>query len=151
LSYELRAVVSPADWAALHNIRRATLFAPGRHLIDAAYNDNHPDDRDPANQPFVLMLEREPIGVVRLDWRGVDGGVVRLVAIVPDRQRQGHGRVLDRLVVEEARRRNMHVLHVNAHPNAVGFYDKTGWRREVWDPSELVGLAADCVQMVKGL
>jgi hypothetical protein len=40
---------------------------------------------------------------------------------------------------------------VNSAPEAVGYYEKMGWERFVWDSSELVGLAADCVQMVKRL
>lgn len=70
---------------------------------------------------------------------------------MPDRQRRGYGRLLQRLVEQEARRRGMRHLAVNAHRTAVGFYEKTGWQRQSWDPDELVGLAVDCVQMVKAL
>jgi GNAT superfamily N-acetyltransferase len=135
----------------MHDVRRATLFAPGRRGEHVVYDDNHPDDRDPNKQSFLLMLEGDPIGVVRLDHRGEHEGVVRLVAIVPDLQRQGHGRVLGGLVDAEARRRGMRKLVVNAHESAVGFYERTGWSIETWDPSELVGIAAHCVQMSKTL
>jgi hypothetical protein len=43
----------------------------------------------------------------------------------------------------------MLMLKVNAVPTAVGFYEKTGWLRQIWGPAELAGIAADCVQMVK--
>jgi GNAT superfamily N-acetyltransferase len=150
MGYELRVVTSPEDWRAMHDIRRAELFGPGRHGDDFVYDENHPADRDPANVPYVLVLDGVPIGVTRLDRRGTLG-VVRLVAIIRDKQREGHGRVLSELVEAEARRFGITRLQVNAHPNAVGYYERTGWKREEWDPAELVGIAAGGVQMVKGI
>lgn len=134
----------------MHDIRRAELFRPERHGDDIVYDENHPADRDPANVPYVLVLDGAPIGVTRLDRRGAVG-VVRLVAVIASEQGKGHGRVLSDLIEAEARRFGITRLHVNAHPSAIGYYEKTGWHREEWDPSEMVGLAADCVQMVKGI
>jgi GNAT superfamily N-acetyltransferase len=87
----------------------------------------------------------------RSPGRAASEDVVRLVAIVPELQGQGHGRALGRLIEAEARRRGMSRLMLNAHKEAVGFYERTGWRAEVWDAVELAGFAADCVQMVKAL
>jgi len=149
MNHELRPVASEADWQAMHTLRRTTLFSPERRP-GFVYDDNHPDDRDPANIPYLLMADGRPIGMVRLDFRG-DTAVVRLVAIAPDLQRQGHGTVLDRLVGDAARARGVRMLVVNSAPDAVGFYEKCGWTRHVWDAGELVGIAADCVQMRKAL
>jgi GNAT superfamily N-acetyltransferase len=151
LVYELRRVAAPEDWQAMHAIRRATLFVPGRHHDEIVYDDKHPDDHDPANQPFLLVLDGAPIGVVRLDRRGGAEGVVRLVAMAPERQRQGHGRAMSNLVDAEARRWGLGKLFVNAYEGAVGFYQHTGWMAESWDPGELVGAASHCVQMAKRL
>jgi GNAT superfamily N-acetyltransferase len=151
VTYHLRKVETPGDWAAMHAIRRATLFAPGRHSDTIVYDEYHPDDRRPTNQCFVLVEDETPIGVVRLDTRGDSGGVVRLVAIAPHRQRQGLGTIMSRLVEEEAKARGMRSLFVNAYGLAVGFYRKTGWREDAWDPAELVGIAVACVQMSKPL
>ena len=148
MGYELRVVRSPEDWQAMHDIRRAELFAPGRHGDEIVYDENHPADRDLGNVPYVLLLDGMPIGVTRLDRRG-EIGVVRLVAIIRDRQGEGHGRVLSQLVDAEARQFGITRLQVNAHPDAVGYYERTGWHREEWDPAELVGLAVRAVQMVK--
>ena len=134
----------------MHDIRRAELFAPGRHGDEIVYDESHPDDREPGNVPYVLLLDGVPIGVTRLDRRGTVG-VVRLVAIIRGKQGHGHGRVLSERVDAEARRFGITRLQVNAHPDAVGYYERTGWHREEWDPAEMVGLAADCVQMVKGI
>jgi hypothetical protein len=148
MPYELRPVRSADDWLNMHRIRRSVLFAPGRHSIQ--YDENHPDDRAEQNIPFLLLLDSRPIGVVRLDLKGTIA-VVRLVAIVCEEQRKGHGRRLDSLVEAEARRRSVTTLRVNAAPDAVGYYEKTGWRQFAWDKSELVGLAEGCVQMTKQL
>ena len=87
MTYELRPVKTAADWRAMHDIRLATLFTEERHP-GIAYDENHPHDHAPNHQPFLLMLDGGPIGVVRLDDRG-DEGVVRLVAVVPALQARG--------------------------------------------------------------
>jgi GNAT superfamily N-acetyltransferase len=114
MDYALTPVATEADWQALHALRRATLFAPGRHP-GIVYDDNHPDDHAPDHVPYLLLRDGAPIGMVRLDFRG-DTAVVRLVAIAPELQRQGHGTVLDRLVCETARARGVHTLVVNSAP-----------------------------------
>jgi GNAT superfamily N-acetyltransferase len=150
MALELRPVQTDEEWAAMHDIRRATLFAPGRSKVDVVYDDNHPDDRAEGHVPHLLMLDEEPIGMARLDLKG-DIAIVRLVAIVAARRRQGFGELMDKMLTEKAWELGVRQLRVNAAPDAVGFYEKTGWRREVWDKEELVGIASTCVQMVKDL
>ena len=146
MAFQLKRVSLPAEWRAMHDIRRAVLFAPERHAI--VYDENHPDDRAEGNTPFLLFDDDAPVGVVRLDVRG-EIGIVRLVAIVADRQRHGLGRAMDAAVVAEARSRGIRLLRVNAAADAVGFYEKTGWHRASWNPAELIGIARDAVQMEK--
>lgn len=146
MSLVLRVVQTDEEWAAMHDIRRRVLFE-ARHG-DVAYDENHPDDRAEGHYPHILMLDDEPIGVVRLDVAG-DTGVVRLVAVEPAHQRQGHGRLLDAMIGERARELGVAHLRVNAASDAIGFYEKAGWRHETWDANELTGMASDCVQMVK--
>jgi N-acetylglutamate synthase-like GNAT family acetyltransferase len=146
--HELKRVETAEDWRQLHAIRRAVLFPPGRHKFE--YNENHPDDRVEGNVPYLLLLDGAPIGVVRLDKRG-SLGVVRLVAIRSERQREGHGRIMSDLIDAEALRLGITELRVNAAADAVGYYEKTGWTRGSWDPTELTGVAASCVQMTKVL
>jgi GNAT superfamily N-acetyltransferase len=146
MPYHLKRVQQPAEWRAMHDIRRAVLFAPGRHAI--AYDENHPDNRAEGNMPFLFLDDNEPVGVVRLDVRG-EIGIVRLVAIVADRQRQGLGRAMDAAVIAEARSRGISLLRVNAAADAVGFYEKTGWHKASWNPAELTGMARNAVQMEK--
>lgn len=147
MAYELREVATPEDWEAMHRIRLQVLFTPERHP-GLVYDRAHPHDTNPAHVKFLLMQDGEPIGTTRLDPRG-DGGVVRLVGIVPQLQRQGHGSVLESRVVDYARSRGMSHLWLNAARDAVGFYEKLGWSPLVWDAEELATFAKDCVQMVK--
>ena len=150
MTLELRAVVTFADWAAMHELRRRVLFAPGRHAVEIIYDENHPDDRAENQVPLVLTLDEQVIGTARLDLR-LDASIVRLVVITPELQRQGHGRLLDAMLTEKARELGSKALWVNAAHDAVGFYEKCGWRRQAWDPDELVGIARSAVQMVKPL
>ena len=48
MSYELRPVTTAQDRAAMHAIRRATLFTPDRPGGIVVYDENHPHDLDPA-------------------------------------------------------------------------------------------------------
>lgn len=150
MTLELRAVKTDEEWEAMHDIRRRVLFAPGRHEHDIVYDDNHPDDRAEDNVPHILMLDQKAIGVARLDLKG-DAAVVRLVAILPEHQRNGFGDLMDRMLTEKAWELGVRQMRVNAAPDAVGFYEKTGWHRESWDPEELVGIASTSVQMVKDI
>ena len=147
MTYELIAVTDPSDWADFHNIRRVELFqAKGRFGV---YDDKHPDDTAAFAHPFLLKQDGRALGTTRLDVFGDGRAAIRLVAITAAEQRKGHGRVLEAMVSSEAERLGVHVLLVNAADEAVGFYEKTGWTRFDWDPAELVGIAATCVQMRK--
>lgn len=147
MTYELVAVRDPADWTAFHDIRRVELFeARGRFGI---YNDRHPDDVADFAHPYLLKRDGNPIGAMRLDIRDGGVGIFRLVAITVGEQRRGHGRVMARLAEERARAFGLRILHVNAAEDAVGFYEKTGWARYSWDPTELAGIAIACIQMRK--
>jgi N-acetylglutamate synthase-like GNAT family acetyltransferase len=148
MPHELRPVRSSEDRRHLHHIRRTILFASERHSVSC--DENHPENRAEENLPLLLLLDARPIGVVRLDLRG-ETAVVRLVAVAEREQGKGHGKTLNALVEAEARRRGVKTLRVNAAPEALGYYEKMGWRRASWDKSELVGLAKDCVQMRKEL
>lgn len=149
MGYELKRVEAPQDWAAMHRIRREVLFAPERHP-GFVYNDAHPDDAASNHIKFLLLLDGEPIGTTRLDLKG-ERAAVRLVAIVVDRQRQGYGSAMEQGLVDHAYKLGITTLMVNSAPDAVGFYEKRGWQREVWDPEELKGIASTCVQMMKYL
>lgn len=146
--YALVNVSTEADWQAYHRIRRQVLWEQrGRNN----YNADLPDEQATANHPLLLKLDGHPIGTTRLDNDGSDRGIVRLVAISLSTQRQGHGRALSTLVEGYARSLSMEILLVNAALDAVGFYERTGWKAYVWDEAEHDRDASGCVQMIKSL
>jgi N-acetylglutamate synthase-like GNAT family acetyltransferase len=146
--HELIRVTTKRDWQDYHSIRRRVLWEQ-RGLTN--YDEAHEDEYKPGNYPLLLKRNGRAIGTVRLDDFGNGSGAVRLVAIEPELQRQGHGRVLSEHVENYAHRLGIKKLYVNAVPEAIGFYDKLGWKPEPWGKDELVGIASDCLQMSKPL
>ncbi|UVK39984.1 GNAT family N-acetyltransferase [Mesorhizobium sp. AR10] len=120
----LRRVESDGDWAAYHRIRKSVLWE-GRGLD--GYDERHPDDRLAGNHPLLLMRDGAPVGTARLDVAGPRLGIVRLVAIEPNLQRRGLGRILMQEVENYARGFGLERLEVNAAKEAEGFYQSLGW------------------------
>lgn len=147
MGYELIDVREPADWRDFHAIRRRELFeARGRFGI---YNDQHPDDVADFARPYLLKVDGQSVGTMRLDLMSKERAAFRLVAVTADQQKRGHGRVMTEMVEDRARHFGVTELVVNAAAEAVGFYEKTGWTPYVWDEAELLSLASPCIQMRK--
>ena len=105
----------------------------------------------PKTGRFCSSWTIRPIGTLRLDDLGDGTGAVRLVAITRSEQGKGHGRAMGEMCDAIARSLGMAMLLVNAAPEALAYYERTGWERHVWNPAELVGIAATCIQMRKRL
>lgn len=149
MRYTLEPPATEADWQAFHDIREAVLWtARGK----TGYSRRHADDYDvPQNQPLLLKLDGQPIGVMRFDDLGDGTGCIRLVAIAAAEQGRGHGRVLAGLWDDLARGRGIHLLVVNAAIEAVGFYERLGWEHHEWDRAEHEAAAGSSTQMRKRL
>ena len=128
LEYELRRPRSDEEWRAFHAIRRRVLFE--NRGKSESYVENHPDDSQPGNHPLVLLYRGEIIGVLRLDVSETVGWL-RRVAIREDVQRVGHGRVLLNLAEAFARAQGCDELRTNAAVEAVGFYERCGYARDL--------------------
>ncbi len=120
----LKRVERDGDWAAYHRIRKRVLWE--NRGLDG-YDEQHPDDRLTSNHPLLLMHDGKPVGTARLDVAGPRLGVVRLVAIKPNLQRRGLGRILMQEVESYARHVGLERLEVNAAKEAEGFYQSLGW------------------------
>ncbi|CDZ66399.1 Hypothetical protein NGAL_HAMBI2605_46750 [Neorhizobium galegae bv. orientalis] len=79
------------------------------------------------NIPYLLLRDGTGVGTARLDRQTLDLGIVRLVAILPEFQRQGLGRRLLREIEDASRKMALTRLTVHAAPDAVDFYRKLGW------------------------
>ena len=126
--YDLRPPVGDKEWRAFHEIRRKVLFE-GRGKLEP-YIENHPDDFKAGNHPLALLHKGVIIGVMRVE---VDerSAWLRQVAIREDLQRMGHGRVLLRLAAAFAKAEGCDDLRTNAAVEAVGFYERCGYARDV--------------------
>lgn len=126
--HELRAPANENEWRALHDIRRKVLFENRGKL--GTYIENHPDDFKAGHHPLVLVYRGVVIGVVRVEvcerraW-------FRRVAIRDDLQRMGHGRALLRLAEAFAKAEGCDETLSNAAVEAVGFYERCGYMRDV--------------------
>ena len=116
------------EWRAFHDIRRKVLFE-NRGKVDA-YIENHPDDSKAGNHPLVLIYKGDVIGVIRIDT-SVNVAWLRRVAIREDLQRLGHGRVLLRLAEAFAKAEGCTEVRSNAAVEAVGFYERCGYERDL--------------------
>ena len=129
------SLIRPANaqaWRAYDDIRRKELFeARGRFN----YQPNHPDEYEPGNHPFLLLLGDAPIGTVRVDLPpGKRTAIFRLIAISSAHQRQGHGTLLMQLAEEFALKNDRPLFVVNSAPDAVGFYETLGYRLDPSSP-----------------
>jgi GNAT superfamily N-acetyltransferase len=135
-AYRLAPPSCPADWQAWHGIRRKVFNLPRPEV-----------DHGPNCHPLLLFLEDKPIGAIQVDDLDNASAALRLVAIDPDCQGHGHGRVMLEEAEEYARALGCKKAVVYATPEAAGFYAQVGYDEEDWDPVCLGGI----VQMLKNL
>jgi GNAT superfamily N-acetyltransferase len=122
--------VTPEQWSSYHELRRAVLFENrGRFGV---YDENHPDEFLPNNYPMLLYRGSEGVGAVRIDI-DPEARIVtfRRVAIRQDLQRQGLGRMMMEEAEAFARGRGCRVFVAHVARDAVGFYEKLGYRLDL--------------------
>ena len=140
-TYRLSRPASPDEWAAYHAIRRRVAFEAGET------DDDDPDEHAPGHYPLLLTLDQQPVGTIRVDSLNDSDAALRLVAIDPARQGEGHGRALLREAEAFARDIGCRRAVVYATPEAAGFYAAAGYAEDDFDDNYFGGI----VQMVKPL
>jgi GNAT superfamily N-acetyltransferase len=140
-SYRLSRPATAEDWAAYHAIRRRVAFEAGEAIED------DPDESAPGNFPLLLKLGPAPIGTIRVDSLSDGDAALRLVAIDPARQGEGHGRILLREAEAFAREIGCRRAVVYATPDSAGFYAAAGYAEDEFDDNYFGGI----VQMAKPL
>lgn len=114
-------------WAAYHFIRNRVLFKlRGR----SDYDPMDPGEHQAGHFSLLYSLGTLPVGTVRLDLTAERPtlGKVRLVAVIPEYQRQGIGTQMMQELELFAVARKVTELEVHAAPDAVSFYEKLGWQ-----------------------
>ena len=130
--YELRAPRNEREWLALHAIRRKVLFE-NRGKFDT-YIENHPDDFKTGHHPLILVHQEVVVGVIRVEVCEMVAWF-RRIAIQENLQRLGHGRVLLRLAEDFAKSEGCTEVRSNAAVEAVGFYERCGYTRDLSAPA----------------
>ena len=84
------------------------------------------------NSVHVLLMNDngEPIATGRLQLNSADEGQVRSMAVVETEQGRGYGTTILCWLEEEAKRRNMKQIILDARDGAVNFYKKNGYSIE---------------------
>jgi GNAT superfamily N-acetyltransferase len=144
LSYGLRRPDTPAEWTAYYLIRRDVLLESREFALENAGKD---DELAPQHYPLLFWYGRQPIGTIRVDSLGNGFAALRLVAIDPVCQCQGHGLRLLEAAERFARGISCRMAVVYATLDSVGFYARAGYEEGSWDDCCVGGI----VQMVKPL
>jgi GNAT superfamily N-acetyltransferase len=140
-TYRLSRPASVEEWAAYHAIRRRVAFEAGEQIED------DPEERAQGHFPLLLKLGLAPVGTIRVDSLNNGDAALRLVAIDPRRQGEGHGRILLREAEGFAREIGCRRAVVYATPEAAGFYAAAGYAEHDFDDNYFGGI----VQMAKPL
>lgn len=125
--YVLRRPRTDAEWAEYHGLRRTILFE--RRGRFGVYDANHADEHRAANHPFLFFVDDAAAGTIRIDI-GDDDAIFRLVTIREDLQRRGHGTRMLSLAEEFVRSQRLARVLSHVNRDAVGFYERCGFKSE---------------------
>ena len=115
-----------SEWNAYHRIREHVLWELRGQF--GVYDRFHPDENHNEKCPKILLLNADPIGVVRIDFiEETEEAAFRKVAIIPENQRKGNGKELMRLSEDFAVSKGYTNFFANVSLDAVGFYRKIGY------------------------
>lgn len=134
--YELRPPRTEAEWNSYHSLREHLLFdryhAPGSGNY-FAYDRNHPDERNPANRPLVLLENGRVIGTVRVDLKPDGRAVLRQITVAEDRRGRHVGQRLLAMAETFAAEAGASRLCLNSVGEAIGFYRRQGFTPFRWE------------------
>lgn len=137
------------DWANFHEIQRTALFEQDVNEYDPHYHDAC--FQKPAQRSLLLLKWKgASVGVTTLDHFSDNSAATRGVAIATEFQGKGHGMALGKLTQEFARAEGVDTLCVNAGDHAVGYYQRLGFEKEIWNAKEYEGVSEPekMIQMV---
>ena len=84
------------EWNAYHRIREHVLWELRGQF--GVYDRFHPEEDHNEKYPKILLLNADPIGVVRVDFiEETEEAAFRKVAIIPENQRKGANEIIGRL------------------------------------------------------
>ena len=115
--------VSPADFASYYQLRHAVLRAPWQQPPGS---ERAPDD-DRATHALLVDDAGQALGVCRLHLETPREAQIRFMAIHPDYQGQGLGKLLLAYLEDQARAQGARSISLQARENALPFYESCGY------------------------
>ncbi len=145
--YELIEATTPEEQAFVHTLRDEELFK----RRNVTYNPDHPANFASNRHTFILKYNDLLIATASLDILKNETGVLRLVAVLREEQRKGHGKILEELFENMAKSKGIKKLFVNASKTALGFYEKQGFQYEAWIDPGMTDPGDHYLQMSKSI
>ena len=133
MNLQLEPVKESEQWHDYHDLRRVVLFESRGRI--GVYDENHPDENAPGNHPMLFYKDGAAVGAVRIDLNPEEQtATFRRVAIREDQQRHGLGRSLMGQAESFAALHRCTFFVANVARDAVGFYEKLGYRYDSGSP-----------------
>jgi GNAT superfamily N-acetyltransferase len=101
------------------------------------YDPKHPDELTEGHVPLLFVVDGRPVGTIRID---VDRSVAwfRLITISDEVQGRGYGRRMLEMAEDFARSHGCRTVRCNVEPDALGFYERLGFRSAGEWPMSLI-------------
>lgn len=122
MSIDIRTPATPSEWEAYYQMRYDVLRKP----LDQAPGSER-NEGDGTGLHFALYDNGHLRAIARLDRSGEKTAQVRFVAVDPDVQGKGYGRMIMSAVERESQQRGDEKMILHARDYAVDFYLKLGY------------------------
>ncbi|MFM6948525.1 MAG: GNAT family N-acetyltransferase [Aquirufa sp.] len=120
---EIKQPISPEDWKQYYALRFEVLREPWNQPLGSEILQ----DEELAIHAMIVEND-QALAVARLHEATKGIGQVRCVAVKTKHQGKGLGKILMNYLEEEAKKRGMHQIILEARENAVPFYENLGYR-----------------------
>ena len=121
--YSIKTPKTHDDFKAYYALRYKVLREPWGHP-----KGTEKDDYEPISEHFMAVNEKgEVVGVVKLYEKDSEAGHISHLAVAPEYQRKGIGRLLLKAVEERARARGFLTLGTMARATATVYFEKYGF------------------------
>ena len=121
--FTIKTPTTHDDFKAYYALRYKVLSEPWGHP-----KGTEKDDYEPISEHFMAVNENdEVVGVVKLYEKDKEAGHISHLAVAPEYQRQGIGRLLLNVVEERARARGFLTLGAMARATATVYFEKYGF------------------------
>ncbi len=122
--YKIKTPKTREDFKAYYALRYRVLHEPWGHP-----KGTEKDDYEPISDHFMAVNEKgEVVGVAKLYEKEEEVGHVSHLAVAPEYQRQGIGRLLMDAVEKRARKRGFKTIGTMTRVTATSYFERFGFR-----------------------